>query len=954
MTFRSGLRRGAVVLACLSSGSAWAQTRISERPFRGHEQLVIADPTSSITADATNGTVVLKSSRLLRVTGYTPRARNVKSISVSRDAITIVLQPGAAVHCGRAGDRMIVDMTDPVPKPTPLLPPTPNAATISPRSSLSPGLVDRTRPPVSDLIPGLPAPFLATVEGEVKQALRQPPAQLPVRPPAPALGASGAADNAAGNDGEAAGGPTTTVVSGPDPSRRLGALPFSRSAGVAMRRHGSRLLLVFDESRTIDAAIASALPGVSHATVVTDPGSTCIAFDVPNNVIAALTRDDDGWRLSVSDRPRPSPAMAMTVTTAEGGLRFVTPHPSRVVVVRDPETGARLLVGTVRDPAASVPLSRRSALFELDQSETGVFVEAWSDQLVLDRTVGGFQLGGGLQAGLRLAATTFDVSTLRSQRNLLVPFDQDTGERLLRRLDADIEAASMSPPRSRYEARLAVGRTMLALGLAREATGVLDAACADEPGCSRDPKIALMREIISVADPGASTFAQTSATSLPTDDDVLLWSALAPLAHADTRGVDGLRTAAATIRAEMPLIAAYPRPLGEAAGRQAAQILLASGTPADLRAVGALPSSSDDDLANAVALDRLGETGRALQVLTSRSRSRDPLVMANAERESILIGAEHGSLPPGRAADMLDARQLDWRLTGHDIDAEIAEAALQARAGQIRKAFRLWNDLVRRAPERKSEVDAMVAAALVRLGSAEDASRLPATDFVAIVEDNKDTIGADPSLEARVLPLEAEKLASLGLLDRAAVILRTAASRLPAGVQRGALELRAAELGLQEGRTDLARSGLEQADADGTAASAADRVALLRARLLEASGDHAGALAATGAGRDPPLLDERASLLAEGGDWVGCETILKQLVFGPQPNGGVVKPQPVLVLRLAAAASQAGDASEIATLVKTFGPMLQGSATGDALTRLARLNQPAATAAALPSGDGRT
>ena len=248
----------------------------------------------------------------------------------------------------------------------------------------------------------------------------------------------------------------------------------------------------------------------------------------------------------------------------------------------------------------------------------------------------------------------------------------------------------------------------------------------------------------------------------------------------------------------------------------------------------------------------------------------------------------------------------------------------------------------------------MVAAALVRLGSAEDASRLPATDFVAIVEDNKDTIGADPSLEARVLPLEAEKLASLGLLDRAAVILRTAASRLPAGVQRGALELRTAELGLQEGRTDLARSGLEQADADGTAASAADRVALLRARLLEASGDHAGALAATGAGRDPPLLDERASLLAEGGDWVGCETILKQLVFGPQPNGGVVKPQPVLVLRLAAAASQAGDASEIATLVKTFGPMLQGSATGDALTRLARLNQPAATAVALPSGDGRT
>ena len=72
MTFRSGLRRGAVVLACLSSGSAWAQTRISERPFRGHEQLVIADPTSSITADATNGTVVLKSSRLLRVTRLHP------------------------------------------------------------------------------------------------------------------------------------------------------------------------------------------------------------------------------------------------------------------------------------------------------------------------------------------------------------------------------------------------------------------------------------------------------------------------------------------------------------------------------------------------------------------------------------------------------------------------------------------------------------------------------------------------------------------------------------------------------------------------------------------------------------------------------------------------------------------------------------------------------------------
>ena len=88
---------------------------------------------------------------------------------------------------------------------------------------------------------------------------------------------------------------------------------------------------------------------------------------------------------------------------------------------------------------------------------------------------------------------------------------------------------------------------------------------------------------------------------------------------------------------------------------------------------------------------------------------------------------------------MLDARQLDWRLTGHDIDAEIAEAALQARAGQNQEGFFDFGTTSCVGPPNGSPKSRRDGRGRSGPGSAvrRDASRLPATDFVAIVEDNK-------------------------------------------------------------------------------------------------------------------------------------------------------------------------------------------------------------------------
>src|SRR6185312_5936138 len=103
-----------------------------------------------------------------------------------------------------------------------------------------------------------------------------------------------------------------------------------------------------------------------------------------------LGQGPQGWTVTAAAEI-PSSAQA-TAKFQDGRVILAASAPGRVVTMADPETGATLLVGTLREPGESMPIRRRGSEFELLPSRQGVLVEALSERLALRTVADGFLL----------------------------------------------------------------------------------------------------------------------------------------------------------------------------------------------------------------------------------------------------------------------------------------------------------------------------------------------------------------------------------------------------------------------------------------------------------------------------------------------------------------------------------------------------------------------------------
>jgi hypothetical protein len=149
---------------------------------------------------------------------------------------------------------------------------------------------------------------------------------------------------------------------------------------------------------------------------------------------------------------------------------------------------------------------------------------------------------------------------------------------------------------------------------------------------------------------------------------------------------------------------------------------------------------------------------------------------------------------------------------------------------------------------------------------------------------------------------------ALDLPDRAAPILARLMTATTAAEPKAALGARLAILRLDQGDGPGARAALSASDAAGLPdALAAHRVALM-ARALLLDGNDDSALRLLAAQDDAEALDLRARLLEKRHDWKAATATLKALAAASVPaTGKLTEAQQDLVLRLASAASQAGD-----------------------------------------------
>ena len=181
----------------------------------------------------------------------------------------------------------------------------------------------------------------------------------------------------------------------------------------------------------------------------------------------------------------------MAVSEAGGALLLAAERPGRVVAVADPLGGGTLLLGTQLQGGQATLTARQAPEFALLRTIQGVAVEPLSDQLQLEPTKDGFRLRAA-RGPLALAPETLPDDLLARAAALTRHFALPAmpAEALRRRLDAQLAAAADAPPLARGALRVAAARTMLALGLDREAAGALRVAIADDPRLAEDAEVA--------------------------------------------------------------------------------------------------------------------------------------------------------------------------------------------------------------------------------------------------------------------------------------------------------------------------------------------------------------------------------------------------------------------------------------------------------------------------------
>lgn len=818
-------------------------------------------------------------------------AHDVLHVIRKTSSITIEIRPGSLVQSSTVSGALVIDVSDPPPVHAPVVP--------------VPSGISARKPPAATeaLIPGLPDGMVASIIG-VQKSAKPPasgvPATTSARPaPKTALAAPAVAVSA-GNVLPSRGSGGAPDIPSAAASDGCLLLPATHAAGIAMYRRGSDTVVVVDRA-LVPPSDGNGTWWQAHRPTVTQSAEwTALRVPTPHGEGIRIERQSDGLCLSVTP-VLPVGETTIAYRSQSAAVSFSLPHAGRALTLIDPVTRALLLVGTDTGGAGGVRPGRRSALFAIDETLAGVVVEPLSDRLGLHRTSDGFDLAMDGAASIHVPAgfATSAIASMDGLTRTLSLLDEPT-DALTRRMRQRALAAATAPLRARSDRRLDLAEAMVALGLGSEARSVLLTAASDDPAAAVSPRAALLAGIASILEHRRGASDAFAAPNFPNTEEAKLWQALSWAPPTP------LRSQPATIRRGMPLLLSYPPRLREAAAAQAARVLLAADDPDALRAVDLLPDSEAVRVARARAASRLGHPAVALAALDRLARSRDLGIMADSLREMIRLRLAAGGLTPAAAADLLDAHRFDWRLTGQEATALLEEGDDRLRVPDMRAAFSLWHDAAVLDPTLRPAVDTRRLAALERLARPDVAARVSASDYASIIAENADAIPGGSDLATRTGMILADKFAALGLDDHAATTLEPLVRAMPPGAARAAINTELAAIDVAEGDHPAATLALARDDDASLPAPLVSTRRLVRARVLDAEGRAADALALLADVPDDEGLRLKAKLLMERQDWHAAIVPLSELFHRLPARGALDAAQGAVALQLVAASVRDG------------------------------------------------
>jgi hypothetical protein len=856
---------------------------------------------------------------VLRVSGGTltragPPPHNVRAIALVAEGAELVLAPGTRPRHMHLPGRLVIDVLDPSAVTAPVTRPTAAAA-----GPLAAPLAAVARAP----LPGLATPEGAATrhasagEAAANRALPSPVAnagQDLSLPPASRQGAAGGdVSDAASTAAQAL--PAASQAPA-DSSVAAVTLAFGPGVGAAAFRRGDDAVVVFDVRRPIDTAALADVPAFAAARVQLLPAATVLRLPLAPPATLRLQPVPAGWTLTVGTFPPPRPIRPLLEA---GRMRLPADSPGQVVSVPDPDSGAVLLVGSARGGDQAVAIARRLPEFTLLATWQGVAVEPIGDALALHATPEGFLLDAGApDRALALDAVDPAQQALLADANLLTRryafVNLPTGE-LMRQMQKAVDEAAAAPAQTRSPARLRAAQAMLSLGMGAEAQALVTLAANEDARLSDDPDAIGLSAIAALL---AGRLAEAEGIDDPRltgSDEIALWRAV----HA-ARLAEGSPAAAPVFAATMPLLLAYPAALRDRLLPLAAETMVLGGEREAARRLLALrPDDPTLDLARAFIARADGASPRALALFDRLAGSPDRRLHAQAAVAAVEMRLATGALTEAQAADKLDGMLYAWRGDAQELALRLRVTELRAHSGAWRAALALARetaetDLAQTWPEQLPALRARLRQTFAAALSDDAAHPLSPLDLVALAEENSDLLPAGEAGQALAARL-ADRLVALDLPQRAAPILEKLMRAAPDGVARAEFGGRLARLRLAQQDTAGALAALTASAGDDLPAALAESRTLTFARATAANGQVAPAIAALASLDSVEAAALRAELSEHAADWPAAEAALHayadRLV---PPEGTLDDAQAHVLLRLAAAAAQAGDEAMLTTL----------------------------------------
>ncbi|WP_372426539.1 tetratricopeptide repeat protein [Salinarimonas chemoclinalis] len=536
--------------------------------------------------------------------------------------------------------------------------------------------------------------------------------------------------------------------------------------------------------------------------------------------VARLTPEEGGWTLTIGTpaqaAPEPIGVRAVLEDSGRTGLALDLLDATGVHWIGLAGGGERIAVVTAPGPARNVPSTRRFTELELLPTAHGVAVAAIADDVVVRADLDGVHVGRG--AGLSIALPDTDEGgATDAPLDLVLDHDDwveaqrgsaqaDQRARLARIVDAPV------PERSRE--RLALARALLAHGLAPEAWGTHRFALAEDPDLASDAKVRLLEGILAAMnrrfDAAEALLTQDEVIDLP---EAVLWRA-----YVDAKRGPAPRAIAGFGRAER-VLDAYPDDLQGLLRLAAVRAGLAERdfgfADEQLTRIarlhpGAVPTD-EVDLVRALVDTQTGRVEFALAELTRLAESASRPVAAEAELARVRLALAEGAMEASEAIEALEHLSIAWRGDEIEVETNGLLGRLYADAQRWRDAFFTAHmaNLIYPDHPVTLQLHEETAQAFDDLFLSGRGADLDEVEAVALFFDFKEFLPIGRRGDEIVRRL-ADRLVSLGLLDKAAELLTHQVDNRLEGAGRAAVAARLATIRLIDGQPAEALSTIER------------------------------------------------------------------------------------------------------------------------------------------------